>query len=92
MGDMREYFDALKEYHKERRDKNYNMALEHEGLRSLEFVCHTDWHWQTILQGDYLDYWPSSSRWRWRGKTSRGTPDSLYNFIMRRTRHDSIRT
>lgn len=67
MGDMGDVFRALKEDRKIRRQK-----------RLAEFVpCgrwtrHTDYHYSTALLGERLDYWPSSTRFFWRGKVRVG--------------------
>lgn len=41
-------------------------------------------HFQYVLQGDILDYWPSTNRWRWRNKTNFGSWDKLVLFIWKR--------
>ncbi|KKM90340.1 hypothetical protein LCGC14_1239640 [marine sediment metagenome] len=87
MGDMAEDFAMLKEYNRERRESNYQWA-ERVFAGESGFIRHTDWHWATILCGDKLDYWPSSSRWRWRNKTSRGTPKDLQRFMLNRQREE----
>lgn len=81
MGDMIEDFKALKAINKERREKNYQdaQALKHH------FTCHTQWHWSAILEGGKrIDYWPSSSRWRFDNKHYWGSPGHLVNFIKKR--------
>ena len=41
-------------------------------------------HWQARLQGDLLDYWPSTGRWRWRDKTHNGNYNALVGFMQAR--------
>ena len=80
MGDMGEYFRDLDEHHKERRGKHLLTAEKtFEG-----FIKHTEWHWSMMLDGDRLDYWPTSCRWRWRDKTTRGDANNLVGFIAKR--------
>lgn len=33
---------------------------------------YTEHHWHRIIDGDKLDYWPSSNKWLYRGKYYRG--------------------
>lgn len=42
---------------------------------------HTPYHWQRRLAMDVLDFWPTRGRWRWRGKSYKGTPWALADFI-----------
>jgi hypothetical protein len=37
----------------------------------------TQWHWQTVVDGDLLDYWPSKKKFRWRGETIKGDVDEF---------------
>lgn len=32
----------------------------------------TKWHWRTKVLGETLDYWPTKSKWRFRGETQTG--------------------
>lgn len=86
MGDMAEDFKALNKINKERREKNFTRAqllsVELHDLIHLR-LC-TEHHWQGKLNGEILDYWPTSSRWRFLGKTHRGKPEDLLGFIRKR--------
>ena len=42
---------------------------------------HTNWHWSRTVAGSRLDFWPSTRRWRWRGRTYYGTCTDAMNFI-----------
>lgn len=86
MGDMRDEFDALKEYNKERRAKNFAefKSLEDILVEVYHFKRHTEWHYNVMLDCDLLNYWPSSSKWHWRGKTYHGRTRHLLNFLENR--------
>jgi hypothetical protein len=38
-------------------------------------------HWQRDLLGSLLDWWPTTGRWRWRGRSYLGEPEALALFI-----------
>lgn len=69
-----EVFDALRE---ERKQKKERRRADWEGLVRSGHApgewtkCH-DTHWQTVLKGETLDYWPGTLKWRWQGKTRTG--------------------
>lgn len=67
---------AYKDHHRKRREENWRKA-DPEG-----WTVHTPYHWQMLLLGDILDYWPSRNKWRWRGKTHHG---NVREFINART-------
>lgn len=54
MGDMREIFDAMKEFRLERRAKRLSEAKE------IGWQKHTEHHWFRVINGTKLNYWPSS--------------------------------
>lgn len=66
MGDMAEDFRAHKEHEKERRKRNLAEA-DPEG-----WTIRTEYHWQRMVAGHLMDYWPSRNKWRWKGKTRHG--------------------
>jgi hypothetical protein len=66
MSDMTEEFDFLKREAKLRKKANLQNANP-EG-----WTQHTEFHWSRILQGDRMDYWPSTNRFRYRGVTRYG--------------------
>lgn len=60
-------------------------ALDYQALKAhtkqkkvdrLESVCeegwskHTPYHWYRVIDGDKLDYWPSTGKCRWKGRNS----------------------
>lgn len=63
MSGMKEYFDDVKVYLKERKNKNLT-AANPEG-----WTQHTPWHWSRILKGHRIDYWPSKNKFRYMNKT-----------------------
>jgi hypothetical protein len=82
MGDVGEDFALLKALNKARRAKNYDRALVIQPI----FTVHTQWHWSIMVNGKKLDYWPSSSRWHYDGKSFNGTPENLMKFMMNRNK------
>ncbi len=76
MGDMGDYFNEMREYHKARRHRNLAKA------DPTGWTVHTDWHWSRDLAGHRLDYWPSRHRFMWKGKVMTGDVDG---FIRNRT-------
>ena len=72
MGDMREEFDALKKHHKSRKQNNLDIAKSRISELGA-IVVHTEWHWKVPLpNGEYVDYWPSTNKWYYRGHKGRG--------------------
>lgn len=41
-------------------------------LPAVQWTKHTEFHWQTRVHGDILDYWPTKNKWRFRGETIHG--------------------
>ncbi len=82
MGDMREDFDFLKKLNKELREQRLEDAQPILG----KFIKHTEYHYGLWLVDSKLDYWPSTSKWRWRNKNYWGKPQDLLNFIRKRAR------
>lgn len=71
MGDMADDFRALDEYHKARKQRNLANA-DPSG-----WTKHTDYHWSRDLNGHRLDYWPSTTRFQYRGKVHVGNVDGF---------------
>jgi hypothetical protein len=85
MGDVGDYWREHKDYlRKKAREEGttyYAQGLGHKRratpvrrsdarkLEKLGFKKCSDWHWQATVDGDLLDYWPSKSKWRYRGVT-----------------------
>ena len=38
-------------------------------------------HWQARLPGGLLDWWPSTAKWRWKGRTHQGDAAALAAFM-----------
>ena len=79
MGDMREYYDDLKEHHKERISDNLKNAVEK--LDDGKWTKHTDYHWSRKLNGKKLDWWPSRNRFMYEKKVMVG---DVIGFIKKR--------
>jgi len=87
MGDMGDIFRAWDEY--KRQVKVDNLAAATTQFSAWEgampdWTRHTEYHWSRPLAGARMDYWPSTGKWRWRGKTYRGTPYDTARFIAKR--------
>lgn len=66
MGDMAERFNAQKAHNKEARRTRHEAA---EQEATLDWTKHSEFHWQIQLNGKPLDYWPSTNRCRYNGRT-----------------------
>ena len=75
MGDMREVFDAMKDWDRARKVKNL-AAADPTG-----WTIHTEFHWSRDLAGHQLNYWPSRNKFQWRGKVMTG---DVQGFIRKR--------
>ncbi|RUR52734.1 hypothetical protein [Vreelandella populi] len=75
MSELGEIFRALDEHHKERKRKNLEKA------DPTGWTQHTEYHWSRMLNGKRLDYWPSTTRFMYQGKTHRG---DVMGFIRKR--------
>lgn len=80
MGDMREVFDLMREANKQRKEKN--LANAEPFLKF--FTKHTQWHYSTYLNGERVDWWPSTNKWRVSYKNYNGDAVSLMNFLTKR--------
>jgi hypothetical protein len=76
MGDRDPIWDALKEHSKAKFDADRAKALT-EAPDDGCWTKHTPYHWSRMIDGDRLDYWPSRSKWQFRGKVRRG---NILNF------------
>jgi hypothetical protein len=74
MGDMGEVFREMTRRKKERKEK---MLAEAD---DTGWSKHNEYHWYRELNGQRLDYWPSTTRFRYRGKTMFG---DVMDFIAR---------
>lgn len=48
---------------------------------AMGFVAHTPWHWQIMLDGEMLDFYPTRQWWRWSGKAFYGGLTDLLKFL-----------
>lgn len=66
-------WDAMKEHSKAKfkadRDTFLSKAQERD---DGQWVKHTEFHWSRIVAGERLDYWPSRSKFQFKGKVHRG--------------------
>ena len=87
MGDVGEYWREHREYLRSQgisrsRPKpravlvKFTKKFEKAGFRQC-----SDWHWQATVAGELLDFWPSKSKWRYRGETRVGNDDELLAFV-----------
>jgi hypothetical protein len=68
VGDMGDFYNDLKAGSREVKAERLS-AADPRG-----WTQHSPHHWSVKLDGHQLDYWPSTARWRYRGKTHRGNP------------------
>ena len=43
-----------------------------------KWVKHTDYHWSRDVDGNRLDYWPSTKKYQFCGKIKQGDPRKVY--------------
>lgn len=78
MGDVGEAFKAKREWDKERKEKNLAIA----NALGEGWTQHTPYHWSRDLNGHRLDYWPTTTRFQYKGKIMCG---GVEGFIRNRT-------
>lgn len=87
MGDVGDYWREHREY---RRSKGLPASSPRPPAKLVQFKpkheragwrWFTNWHWQLMLHGDLLDYWPSKGKWRYRGETYDGGWGRMEKFI-----------
>jgi len=78
MGDLYRDWDAIKKERKAER------LAEAEAANMPGWTRHTPYHWSRDLQGDRMDYWPSTGKWRWRNRNHRGTVGDMIGFVRNR--------
>lgn len=59
-------FRAMKEHNRERKSNNLKNA------DSTGWTVHCETHWSQKFLGERIDYWPSTTRFRWKGRTYTG--------------------
>ena len=68
-----EVFEALRRERQETHaDRRRAWAERLDALGHHRWTKHTDAHYQCMLLGTILDYWPGPKKWRWRGRTQTG--------------------
>lgn len=77
MGDVGEDWRAIGDMRKARKTANL------EAANSDGWKVHTDYHWSRTLNGLRLDYWPSTTRFKFDGRYYTGGIDG---FIKKRTK------
>lgn len=96
MGDMGDFYRDWDAYVKEKKAERHGDAQKvffdaWQGPPMPGWTRHTPYHWSRMLDADRMDYWPSTGKWRWRGKTYYGTPYDTANFIAKREQNDGSR-
>lgn len=74
MSDRDPFWDALKEHKKEKFDKDRKTFMDKAVAEDDDggWVKRTGYHWQRLVAGKLLDYWPSRSKFQYDGKVQRG--------------------
>ena len=78
MTDAAEVYRAMRDQRKEQNARRLHVAKTKYGEGWTEV---TDHYWTRDLAGHRLDYWPSTGRWRWKGKSYKGKPEATALFI-----------
>jgi len=81
MSEMGEFYRDMREHDRERREASHKEASAMEW--PVQWVKHDLYHWSVMLQGARCDYWPSTNRMRWRGKTRRMNADQFAQFLVK---------
>ena len=42
------------------------------GKSAVNWMKHTPYHWQTFIEGERLDYWPTKNKYMFRGEVMKG--------------------
>jgi hypothetical protein len=91
MGDVGDYWRDVKEWRKSqglstsRRKPPARFVKFGKAQEALGFRQCSEWHWQIIVNGKPLDYWPSKNKWRHNDQTTTGKYDDLVAFINHNT-------
>lgn len=91
MSDDPPWYTGLQEAKKRAKVENFEAAKTAD---DGGWTKHTQWHWQRTVGTDLLDYWPSTQRVRFRGRTYRGevATKKLFEDMGIPTPHTSIKT
>jgi hypothetical protein len=79
MADMGELYRDWAEHKRRSKAARLEKAEQLEGWTKF-----TPYHWSTTIHGKQLDWWPTTGRWRYNGRTQAGTQEHLLRFIARR--------
>lgn len=82
MSEMGEIFGCIKSATKARKARRLQ-EFEESNLGTL-LTEHSPYHKSTTLQGNRLDYWPTTCRWRWKDQNYWGTLNDFINFLDKR--------
>ena len=83
------FYRAMKEYKRLRRVKSLTQANKLLESSAIPWMKHTAWHWSTDILGERLQYWPSTTKFLWKGRTRKGDLVSVEGFIRNRIREMS---
>lgn len=73
MSDRDPFWDGLKQHKKEKFDADRKSFMEKANTEDDgDWVKRTEYHWQRIVAGKLLDYWPSRSKFQYDGVVRRG--------------------
>lgn len=80
---------AWRGYWKEKRRNNLQYWEEHGKAQIAELVGSevtrfSEYHFAIFIHGDRMDIWPSSRKWRYKGKPSQGDFPAMFSFIKNR--------
>jgi hypothetical protein len=91
MGDMGDIFREWNEAKKEAKSKRlasfnaeYRELFEH--LETLEFRQCSPYHFQLKIDGELVNWWPSTGKWSFKNHMYFGTHKDLLGFIKNRTK------
>ena len=77
---MGEVFRELNESTKNKKARR----LEEAQPLAKHFTKHTEYHYSTTLNGQRLDWWPSTSRWQYKNEVIYGGVKELLGFLKKR--------
>lgn len=86
---MSDYANMCREMRQERqRIRNNNLMVAESQIDLSIFTKHNTYHYSTMLRNVKLQYWPSSRKWNWNGRTHHGSYQDLMSFIGKRLDED----
>lgn len=80
-----EWWREIKEEKQRRRGDNARAGHD-EVLadRLIDWTMHKFGHYSVMLQGHKLQYWPSTNKWNWKGRTYNGRYADVKGFVRNR--------